>query len=171
MGWVYEAAFGPQETSREGAGSTGGGTSVLPPSPPRWQDHGAGNICRPEVSGVGGVPDTGFPQEAREIIEESVWISFHPLGLRLSITSSRKWANVFPTPNPHPRSGGLPGYAFSLWPIRVCSDTSQDSPLDCQLPEGQAVVPEPDRVPGTRQAAHLTRTRRNDFWMAELPES
>lgn len=75
------------------------------------------------------------------------------------------------SPPPPPRSGGLPSYAFSLWTIRVCSDTSQDPPLDCQLPEGQAVVPEPDRVPGTKQAPHLTRTRRNDFWMPELPES
>lgn len=139
---------------------------MLPPPPPRWQEHGTGNICRPEVLGVGGVPDTGFPQEACEIIEESVWISFYPSGLRLNITSSRKRASVSPLPAPPrppppPDQAALPRYAFSLWTILVCSDTSQNPPLDCQLPECQAVVPEPDRVPGTKQAPHLTRTGRN----------
>lgn len=72
---------------------------MLPPSPPRWQEHSARNICKPEVLGQrvgrGESQIQAYPQEASKIPEGSVQIFFfHPLGLCLNIASSRKWACV-----------------------------------------------------------------------------
>lgn len=85
---THEEACGPHETSRTGTGSRGGGTLVLLHLLPGSNTLSAGNICRP---GGSGVPDAGFPSRGK-IPEGPVLISFHPLGLCLNVTSSRKWS-------------------------------------------------------------------------------
>lgn len=101
--------------------AVGGEPWVL--SSPRWQEHTAGNICRPEALRLGGNGGQSqmqaFPQEMSKIPEGSVQVSFHALGLCLNVTSPWELSDG-PTPPRSTRAAELPSCRVLCSPCSPC---------------------------------------------------